>query len=177
MSRDHLVIENCDAIGDWTILSDDTGSLAASTNRLVGTGSISFAKLNGTANTVYAGAYKTLVAGDWFREGGGFLPEDRIGISFYVSATTNVAGGFVRIGTSGSNYLEWLMPDVLAGWNTVSVKLGNAYLGGTGAALWNVKPSELVYMAVGVKFDAETNTLAGVLVDNVFLDKNVKTIS
>lgn len=170
------------AATNWTVLGDDTTNFAASAICLTKaggtTGSLEFDKANGTANTTYAGVYSAPSASVfpeiWDRPFCGAGKEtviydvwDRIGITFYVSATTAVAGGFIRMGLSASHYLEWRCTDTTAGWNTVISKIGDCFLTGNGMTL----EDRVTYFAVGVKFDAETDALADIKVDNIFFVK------
>ena len=163
--RTMLIIDNMDSATGWAALGNDTTNLAASSVRLSGRYSLEFDKANGAANTVYAGAAKSISPIDI--EFDTVMPHDRVCWSVYLSSLTNVANVFLRLGSSASNYLEWRVADttLIAGWNVCDVAIGNAYLGGTG---WN--PNSVSYIAVGVTFDAEANELAGIKVDRVYLN-------
>jgi hypothetical protein len=165
-------LDNFDSATGWAAFNTDCTTVAASTVRMTGTGSMSFAKVNGAANTVFAIIDKTVEAGVNLPEH--FFMEDRIGGEFYISDLTNVAYALIRLGSTSANYVEWRFADtgLIAGWNVQSTQIGDAYLGGTG---W--VPSLITYIAVGVAFDLETHALAGLLWDSVFVDKNQRTVT
>ena len=172
LPRHIKTLDNFSSATGWAAFNTDCTTVAASTVRMTGTGSMSFAKANGTADTVFGLINKTVSAG--IELGEDFFMEDRIGGVFYISSLTNVSYALIRLGSTSSNYVEWRFADtgLIAGWNVVSCKIGDAYLGGTG---W--VPSLITYIAVGLAFDAETNALAGILCDSVFVDKNQRTVA
>jgi len=168
-TRDQRAIDlcNCNDYTAVTVLSDDTASLANSTNHVFGTGALSFAKVNGTANTVYAGVYDTFTAinvAEIF-ESGGF-----VGLSVYLSSLTNVVNVFLRVGTNSTNYnaWTWAVADLSAGsWlNLRKAAAQPDYARNLGTG-WNA--SSIAYVAFGVEFSGETNTLAGILFDHVHI--------
>lgn len=166
---DLYVLDEMETASDWTVLGNDTVNLAASTIRTRGTYSLEFDKANGTAGTVFAGAYRTVdfdfVSGQWW------LPEDRICWLAYISDLTNVAYSFVRLGTSASHLAEWRMVDTshtAARWTLCSAKLGDMYVTGNG---WNM--NNIDYMAVGVAFDGAANELADIKFDMVYLRRSI----
>ena len=86
-----------DSVGDWTVLGNDTVNLATSTNHVFGTNSLEFDKVDGAANTVFAGIRCTITAisaNKYMEEGGGFLL-----CALYLSSVADVNYGFVRLGT------------------------------------------------------------------------------
>jgi hypothetical protein len=159
-------LQKCNDATLWTALNDDTANIVNSTNHVFGTGAISFDKVNGTANTVYACITDTISAlnvGEVF-EAGGF-----VGLAMYLPDITNVTNVFLRLGTDGSNYNQWTWPvaDLTAGtWLSLRTEASipdHANNAGNG---WN--PSAVTFVSVGVTFAGETNTLAGILVDHVY---------
>jgi hypothetical protein len=102
-----LHLESFEAVADWTVFGNDTDNLAVSTTRIEGTNSIEFDKVDGLANTTIAGCYRT-VSGITLKE---WHAHDKIVWHVYVSATTNVASAFIRLGTSATNYAEWRFAD------------------------------------------------------------------
>lgn len=165
---------DCETATGWTALSNDTTTIAVGTNHVEGTYSLSYAKVNGTANTTLGAVYATLSADENARwpdrpysvnitdvvQNNGLL----VG-SVYVSALTNVAYAFIRIGTSSAAYNEYRLADseMAVGWNQFRVPL-NRPTSVTGAGL---DSDALAYIVLGVGFDAETDALAGILWDNV----------
>lgn len=167
--RDQRAIDlaNCNAYTDYTVLGNDTANLANSTNHVFGSGAITFDKVNGADNTVYAGVYKSFTAinvAEIF-EAGGF-----VGLGCYLSSLSNVVNVFLRIGTDASNYNCWTWPAAsltAATWlnlRTAAAMPTYAKNAGNG---WNT--SSISYVAFGVEFSGETNTLSGILFDHVHL--------
>ena len=154
--------EGAGTVGDvWTVLGNDTVNLAWATNRWSGEYSLEFDKANGAANTVFACAYRTVDL-DLFDLG--MWSFDKAFWQVYLSDLTNVAYTFARIGSSATNHIEWRCADsnLIAGWSVATSNVGDAYLAGTG---WD--PHAITYLAVGVAFDAETNTLADIKFDHL----------
>jgi len=156
----------------WTAFGNDTLNLADNAHGLMESGSLLFDKANGSNNKKYAGVYKTIDETDLFRN---FSPLDRIVASFYVSATTNIDYLFLRLGDDSTNYFEWQWTDTnmdtpASTWNALSVKVGDAYIGGTGGDI-----TDIDYMAFGVMFDAESNELTGMIFSGFYLERSVKT--
>lgn len=175
--RHEFLIDALDSATGFTVLGNDTTNLAASTTCLGGSASLEFDKANGAANTVYAGAYKTI---DKPIPVNTFRPTDRVCMTVYVGATTDVAYAFARIGTDDSNYVEYRFADSLltAGMFTLaSAALGEGYVTGTGWKETLVdgvgKAIDLDYLAVGLAFDAETDTLADIKLQSLYIDYNV----
>jgi hypothetical protein len=147
-------------------LGNDTDNLTTGTVRLGGSGSLQFDKVDGAANTVFAGAYRTIDKTPLISK---FKPWDQVGISCEVSASTNVAYVFARVGADASNYVEWRWDDasLRAGIMTfLTTDFGSGAVTGTG---WSEIDLENVgnvydwdYLAVGVAFDAEGNALANI---------------
>jgi len=158
----------------WTVLGDETTTLAASAYGYSGAGAISFAKANGTATTTYAGVYRTVALSLTHGALARFCSEDRLVFSFYVSATTDITNVELRLGTSASHHNVWkvLVASMAAGWNSVSVKFGTSTITGNG-----MTPGTITYAAVAFKFSAEDKALAGIVVDRVYLIKNTTTVS
>jgi hypothetical protein len=170
----------------WTVLGNDTTNLAASAICLTKGGSLEFDKVDGAADTVFAGAYAVPTANTFpaiyhapfargLSAGQYFDVYDRIGMSVYLSALTNVAYSFIRFGASVSHYLEWRFADstLTAGWSSVFTKIGDCYLTGNGMYLESV----IDYVVVGVAFDNQTNALADIKIDSIFLSKNELALS
>ena len=158
-------LEFFETVGDFTVANADVTTLAKSTQQFQGTNCISFAKTSDSANSTYAGAYKTFDTALNLTENM-ILPTDRIVWSVYVSATTDIANAYIRLGESTTNYLEWRFADttMIAGWNYCYQNIGQAYLGGTG---WD--PADVNYIEAGVILDAQDDTLAGILVDHAYI--------
>ena len=81
-----VVVDACDVTTGWAVKNNDTTTLATSASRVEGVASLSFAKVNGAANTVF-GAIKKTVALDLSK----CKPWDSISFYIYLSALTDVA--------------------------------------------------------------------------------------
>lgn len=142
----------------WSEFNTDCDNLAASTTHRVGSKSLTFDKVDGAANTAYALIYRT-VSLDLAAIP--LSPDAYIEAVVYLSSIADVANLVIRLGTSASHYHEWLIPDtdLVAGWNRVRVPVWESS-SQTGDG-WN--PADVDYMAVGVQFDAQDDTLSGIL--------------
>ena len=168
MSDCFMIVDRMESVTGMTVLGTDTVNLAVSTVSARGTNSIEFDKVDGAAGTVFAGASKTIdlvnLNEHWF------LPHAIIRWHVYVSDTaqSGVAYSFVRLGTDASNYAEWRFADssIVAGRFTLcSAKLGNCYVTGTGCDFTNID-----HLEFGVAFDAESDALADIKMDYIYLD-------
>jgi len=158
------VLDNCESVASWTVLSTDTSGLAVDVNHVWGHYSIEFDKVDGAANTVYGAVYRTLSSVDveeYASNGGFFL------LPLYVSATTDIDHCFLRLGTSASHYNEWRVDDdtLSAGWNNVRLAIDEPNASGNTGNGW--QSSDVDYMAVGCAFDAQDDTLADVRFDRI----------
>ena len=161
----HFELQDCNDKDDWTALNDDATTIADSLNHCLGTGAVSFAKANGTSNTVYAIIQSTITSANISKlfKAGGF-----VGMCMYLSSLTNVVSVFVRLGTSSSHYNQWTWPvaDLTAGiWMNLRSSIATPDYGGNLGNGWN--PAAVAYVAVGVQFSSESNTLSGILVDHI----------
>lgn len=168
-------LDTCNATSGWSAVNDDATNIQVSTNHVFGTGALSFDKANGTANTVYAIIQKTITEANTAEifEAGGF-----VGMSLALPTLSNVVGAFLRIGTDSTNYNCWYW-DVTslaaATWlNLRTAASAPSYSRNVGNG-WN--PASIKYIAVGVEFSGETNTMAGILVDHIHLVKGRVTSS
>jgi len=146
----------------WTALSDDTTNLASSALRITGKYSLEFDKANGSANGTIAGASRAVKLN---LDESSMQVHDKIQWSLYLSALTNVASCYVKIGTDASNNMQWTIADTAlnTGWTVCTGVVGEpSAVNGTG---WD--PTNITYMEVGVVFDLETNTLADIKVDAI----------
>jgi hypothetical protein len=168
-TRDQRSIDlaNCNATIDYTALSNDTTGIAFSTNHVFGTGAITFNKVDGAANTVYAGVSKslaTLNVQEIF-EAGGF-----VGLGCYLPSLTNVINVFLRIGDDASNYNAWTWPVAnlnAATWMNLRTPAATPDYSKNLGTGWNT--NSLKYVAFGVEFAGETNTLTGMIFDHIHL--------
>lgn len=166
--RDMKEFESFNDASDWTALHGDTANLIQDATRMKGQWSLKFDKANTAANKTSAGASRAVVFDRSLFAG--FNLRELIGAVFYVSSLTNVKYAFIRLGTDATHYLEWRFADtdMIAGWNILTQRVGDAYLDALGVG-W--VPDDIKYLAVGVEFDAETNTLTNIRFDNLFLER------
>ena len=149
----HITFDAFDATTGWSALGNDTLNLATTTKHIAGTAALTFDKVNGAANTVFAGIQKTITTVNL----GNISMHDLLQGSFYIPDITNVSYAFLRLGTDSSNYNEWRLPDTnltAATFLVGSQSIGNANYAGITGNGWN--PASISYIAVGVAFDAET---------------------
>lgn len=162
--QDREAIGSFNTVGTWTVLGNDTITLATSAEHVFGTKSLSFAKTDGAANTVIAGIQDTITSIDLTR----FGPAAGIEVMMQVSSIANVDKAFVRLGTDLSNYNEWQLDDseITAGvWTFKRILLSaSENVVGNG---WD--SSAVTYIAVGTIHDLETDALAAILFDSVFM--------
>ena len=169
-AQQHYHIDDCSAITGWSVLGNDTTSLAVTSNHVCGQYALEFDKVNGAANTKIAGIQKTITSFDFtpYHKGGGFAL-----CSFYISSLTDVDYTFLRLGTNNSNYSEWRcsVDDLEEGWNfcRFTACKPTTHIG-TG---WN--SAAITYVAIGVAFDAETDTLADIAVDHIAANTGLLT--
>jgi len=158
-----VVLDAMNATTGWTVLGNDTTNLATANNRVIGTKSVEFDKADGAANTKLAGVSRTID-----NNLDGFEPTAKISWLLYVSAVTNIDYTFIRIGSDSSNYSELRFADssLVAGWNICHQHLG-MYTSTTGTAC---DLTDVDYLVVGVAFDAETNTLADIAIDEISIE-------
>ena len=169
-AQQHYHIDCCGATTDWTVLGNDTANFTTTTNHVLGTLALEFDKIDGSANTVFAGIQKTITSIDLtpYHKGGGFFC-----CSIYVSNTTDINYAFLRVGTDSSNYNEWRgdQEDMTAGWNCFkkSMLKPDSYTGNG----WN--NAAVTYIAIGVAFGSENDTLANIAVDHIATNTGLQT--
>jgi len=170
---EHVHLDAMESATPWTIFGNDTTGLAVTTNHVEGQYAIGFNKVDGAANTIYAGCSRLITSTDLteYVENSGII----LG-SYYLSALTNVAYVFIRAGTDASNYTEWRVDDdnMVAGWNAVAFRLAEPAAAVTGTGMIH---TAVTWIAVGVAFDAESDALASIAVDHINLvsGQNVTT--
>jgi len=160
----HNHLNEMDSLTGWTVLGDDTTNLLTTTNHLTGTNALTFDKVDGGDDTVFAGIQNTITAVDM----GELDLHDIVQTVVYMSSIALVDYVFVRIGTDSSNYNEWRVMDTELTANEfliLGLPIGAAnHAGSTGNG---VNWAAITYIAVGVAFDAETNTLSGIIFDQL----------
>ncbi len=165
----HHVIDEMDATTGWSALGNDTLNLALTTIHVLGTGALSFDKVNGAANTVFGGIEKTIANQNF----DGLSPHDILQTVVFASSVADVDYVFLRLGTNSSNYNEWRIDGAAltdAIWETLLFEIGDAaHSGATGAGVdW----AAVTYCAIGLAFGVETDTLAGILFDEISFHTN-----
>lgn len=171
-AQQHLHIDECEATTGWSVLGNDTINLATTTNHTWGTNALEFDKVDGAANTIFAGIQKTLTSIDMnaYEKGGGFFLWN-----LYISTTANIAYTFLRVGTDNSNYNEFRISvdSLAAGWNPMRMPVFYpSTVVGTG---WN--SAAITYISTGVAFDDEANTLADIAIDHISVNTGLQTSS
>ena len=166
--QDREVLGDFDSIAGWTAFNTDTTGVETEIIHCLGTASVEFDKVDGAANTRYSGACKTLSpAVDCSR----FAANDKIYTAFYVSGIGNITHAYIRIGTDVTNYSEWRLlvglPIVAGVWHVWAPALNEAVLAGQGGNGWN--PAAVTYIQVGMYHDAETDALADIRFDHLFI--------
>ncbi len=161
----HHIFDELDATTGWTVLGNDTTNLTLDTNHQIGTGSLRFDKVDGAANTVIAGIQKTVTSTDL----GKVSPQNIIQTMVYLPSVADVDYIFARLGDStGTNYNEWRISGAdlpAATWEVLAFVVGDAdFVGSTGNG-WD--STAITYVALGVALNAETDTLANILFDQL----------
>ena len=156
------VLDTLDATTGWAAFNTDATGLATTTSHTLGTLALTFDKADGAANTTIGAIAKTLSSVNLSN----YTLDDFITISFLIPSLTDVDKVFIRLGTSSSHYNEWQVDDsdlTANVWLTANIPIGSVTsVTGDG---WN--PSDVDYIVVGATFDAETNTLTGLIFDDV----------
>lgn len=157
------VIERFISTTGWTVLGNDTINLSSTTRCVEGAAALKFDKTDGAANTKLAGAYET-IAENFSKYD--ISPTDYVQWFCYVSSKANVDYTWVRLGTDGSNYVEWRFDDskMVAGqYSRCFVPIAEyADYQGTGCNF-----SAITYLAVGTAHAAETDALANISIDDL----------
>jgi hypothetical protein len=168
----HHIFDNMDATTGWAAANDDTENLATTAKHVLGTAALSFDKADGTANTTFACIEKTLSSVDL----GEVSPHDILQTVCYLSSIDDVSYVFLRVGTDASNYNEWRIPgdSLTAGeFEALAFSLGDASHDGIAGNGWD--ETNILYLSVGVAFSAETDTLTGIIFDQVSYHTNQHT--
>lgn len=160
---DRELIGDASTIGDWAATTNDATTLEAALNHVLGTKSVRFDKANGAANGVIAAVESSFNPIDASR----FTADARVLCHLHVTTIANIADAFIRIGTDASNYAEFVIDDAAITvdvWQEISIKLSEQTVVAAGTGL---NLAAITYVAVGVTFDLETNTLANIEFDQV----------
>lgn len=160
----HRHFDEFDATTGWAALGNDTLNLATTKKHLTGTDALIFDKVDGAANTIFAGIEKTITTVNM----GSLDLHDIIQTVCYLPTITNVAYVFIRIGTDSTNYNEWRIEDtdlIAATFTILGPTVGSANHTGITGNGWD--PTAISYIAVGVAFDSQSNTLAGIIFDQL----------
>lgn len=159
-----LTIASTEPSSEWSALGNDTTNLTWTPVRLQGRSGLRFDKADGAANTKLACVYREVASVNIERS---FDPHDVAVWPMIVPDLTNVEYAFLRIGSDASNYIELRYADTsltAARWCLCRAALGEAYVAGSGADL-----SAVEYVAVGVAFDGEANTLANIVAGSPYM--------
>lgn len=149
-----------------TALNNDCTNVALAAPGVWGATSLNFDKANGAGNTIYAIVYGVPLITSLYHPNIG--PNGKIYWSIKVSSIAAVAYSFVRLGNDASNYCEWRFIDtshVATKFTYANAVLGECY------TLGSPDMSAIDYMQIGVTFDAESDTLADILIDGVWIEE------
>ena len=153
------------ATAGWAALGLETESLATSVEHIVGTTSLSFAKVDAAPTTKIGGIYRGI---SWDLTGIG--AKDKILAYYHMPGVTNIDYAFLRLGTDVSHLVEYQMADGAmddGAWNAFEVTV-DGYTTQTGNGIdW----SAVTYIAVGFMFDLEAHALAALLWNSVAIEQ------
>ena len=165
-----VVVDACDVTTGWSAKNNDTTTLATSNTRIEGLKSLSFAKVNGAANTVFGAIAKTVAL-----DLSGCKPWDSISFYVYASALTDVLTAYIRLGTDATNYVEYSIDVSLltaAIFNHCVTPL-HKFTSSLGTCInW----SAVTYVELGLTFSAQDKALAGILVDDIKVIPSLLTV-
>ena len=162
---EEILIDAMDTVGTWAVVNADAGALTTDTATIAGGGSLEFDKLNGAPDTVFALIADTITATDFTATR--FTP---VSVQTWVNIPdlADVVNVVLRLGTDASNYNEWrrsVSGHTAGAWERVVFQLNESAQGSTGSG-WD--PASVTYIAVGVQFTAETDTLTDILWDAIY---------
>lgn len=168
--NNRIYLHDCKSVAALAVLGNDTVNMEAVAPSVRGAASVNFDKANGAANTIFAGVYGVPLIGKFNPDmDGSFGPTAKICWSIDIPDLTNVAYSFVRLGASAAAYVEWRYGDSshTAGRFTIANSLiAEGYPTGAGNL------TDTSYLAFGVAFDNEANTLANILVDGIWIEES-----
>jgi hypothetical protein len=147
----------------------DTSYLQTDVRHVLGPSSIKFSKLDGPANSKFAGFSMNGIDYDLTR----FIASALINARFYVPTKTNIVAVFVAFGTDKDNHNLWTLAEagITAGvWQKLSVPMGDTQVTVVGKG-WDQK--SVKYAAFYVEFNAENITKADMLLDHVSIDTSM----
>lgn len=158
------IIDGMEDHTSWTALSDDTDNKADSTVCVRGDGAVTFDKVDGADNKVWAGGHKTLSSALNLETG--IDPWNYLTWYCYVPDLTDVASAWIRLGIDATNYLEYAVPDTdLTALQFTCCRIPlYAFTGTAGTAC---PLNSVLWIAFGVSFDAAGDALAGLIVDHI----------
>lgn len=159
----------------WAILGNDTANLATNTqHHVASTASVQFDKVDGAANTVFAGIDQTIAAHNLSI----YHIHESVHVATYISDTSQIDYMFIRLGTDNANYNEWRIDGevLMAGkWNLVKVSFGAP--DPAGATGTGINPSAVTYLAIGYAFDLQNQTLANIRFNHLSVHSSQHTSS
>lgn len=166
MTLQKQTIGNIDDLSTWTVGNVDTTNLLSDTSHVINKQSVKFDKIDGAANSKLAFIESTIDPINLSR----FSHNANLSGVILIPALTLVVDAFIRIGTDSSNYNEWVFPKAGISenaWDELKLTLldiDNARSIGEG-----INTLEVKYVAIGVGFNAETNVLAEIKVNNILI--------
>jgi len=168
----HHVFDTLNATTDWAVFNDDAANLTTTKKHAMGTDALTFDKVDGSADTVFAIIDKTVTTVDI----GSVSPHDIIQTVLYIPNIDLVSYVLVRLGTNVTNYNEWRIPDTALTadeFEVLAFNVGDVDHGGITGNGWD--PSAISYIAVGVAFDAAGDLRAGIIFDELSYHLNQHT--
>ena len=166
MTIDREIIGNIDNVSTWALGNGDTVNLLSDTSHVINKQSIKFGKVNGNADSKLGFIESTIDPINLSR----FSHNANLSALILIPDLTLVVDAFIRIGTDSSNYNEWVFPKIGISENTwdelklTLLDIDNARSVGEG-----INTLEVKYVAIGVSFNAETNVLAEIKVNNILI--------
>ena len=162
--RDRIILADFDDLAGWSVKNTDTINMGLSVKHIFGTNSIKFDK----ADTA-AGDTESLIQNNFnnFINASRMLPSAKILSLFYIPSLANVVNAFVRIGTDNGNYNQWTWESELLRankWNALEKQIQDSDFNDSGIG-W--MQSNISYVALGVTFKSESDTLADIKFDNL----------
>ena len=160
------MLDSCESLSDpdWSVLGDDTTNPGYDLVPVMGKRTMKFDKANGGDDTVHAGMSREFVSLDL----GNVTLLDEIAWFLKVSAKTAIAYTWIRMGTDSSNYVEWRYDDsdlLTDGEYTFCHVPLYAHAAASASGATNFK--DIKYLAAGVAFDAQTDTLSDIALGGI----------
>lgn len=160
---DPIELDPFDDTTGWTQLNNDAGNIALETFSVTDTDALEFDKLDGAANTVYAIIQKTITSVDICSTS---RVQSWIVAGLNIPTLTDVVNGVVYLGTNSSNYNSWTFPvESFTAGRYEEMRISTANASGFAGDGWDC--SAVTWIAVGLEFAAQDDTLTDILWDRL----------